>query len=206
MSLLSTHFPDLSDQQLHQFELLTKSLEEWNEKINVISRKDIEHLEERHFIHSLSISKFISFKPGTKIIDVGTGGGFPGLPLAILFPECEFTLIDSIAKKIRVVNELKDLAKLKNVNAYQARAETINDKFDFVVSRAVAAFPKFYGWTKKLISKESYNELPNGIIYLKGGNLKPELASFGKRIQVTPLSEWYKEEWFEEKSIVYLKH
>jgi 16S rRNA (guanine527-N7)-methyltransferase len=206
MNLLSSYFPDLSDQQLDQFKLLAKAVSEWNEKINLISRKDIEHLEERHFIHSLSISKFISFKPGTRIIDVGTGGGFPGLPLAILFPECEFTLIDSTAKKIRVVNELCETSNLKNVNAYQARAETINDKFDFVISRAVAAFPKFYGWTKKLIDKESHNDISNGIIYLKGGDLKPELAGFGKRIQITPLNSWFKEEWFEEKSIVYLKY
>lgn len=206
MSMLSSHFPKLSDQQLNQFELMTKSLIDWNEKINVISRKDVEHLEERHIIHSLSISKFVTFKPGTKIIDVGTGGGFPGLPLAILFPECKFTLVDSIAKKIRVVNEISEAANLKNVVAYQARAENVNDKFDFVISRAVAAFPKFYGWTKKLIKKESFNDISNGIIYLKGGDLKQELAGFGKRIQITPLNSWFEEEWFEEKSIVYLKN
>ncbi|MFC2080160.1 16S rRNA (guanine(527)-N(7))-methyltransferase RsmG [Bacteroidota bacterium] len=205
MKLLKNYFPGLSENQLLQFELLAKSLSEWNEKINVISRKDIIHLEERHFIHSLSISKFVEFKSGTRCIDVGTGGGFPGLPLAIMFPNCNFTLVDSIAKKVVVVNELTDALKLKNVIAYQSRAETIRDQFDFVISRAVAAFPKFYGWTKGMIKKDSFNDIPNGIIYLKGGNMSQELAGFGKRIQITPLNKWYEEEWFQEKSIVYLK-
>lgn len=204
MKLLSKYFPELNTDQLNRFDTLAEALIEWNQKINVVSRKDIDQLEERHILHSLAIAKFISFKSGSKIIDIGTGGGFPGLPLAILFPDCEFTLVDSIAKKIHVVNELANAAKLQNVIAYQTRAENITDKFDFILSRAVTSFPKFYGWTKKMQKKDSFNDKKNGIIYLKGGDLKQELASFGKRVQFSPLNTWLDEDWFNEKGIVYL--
>jgi len=204
MHLINKYFPEIDESQLKQFDLLYEALKDWNEKINVISRKDIEHSEERHFLHSLVIAKFISFQKGTRILDAGTGGGFPGLPLAILFPDCQFTLVDSIGKKIKVVNELAQAANLKNVQASQARAETLTEKFDFVVSRAVTAFPTFYRWTKGLIEADSKNVRRNGIISLKGGNLGSEVAGFGKRIQVMDLRQWYSEEWFESKKLVYL--
>ncbi len=204
MELIKKYFPEISDDQLNQLHTLSTSLKEWNEKINVVSRKDIDKLEERHFLHSLAIAKFINFTPGTSIIDVGTGGGFPGLPLAILFPECSFTLVDSIAKKIKVVNELTVATGLRNVQASQARIESVQDTFDFVVSRAVTAFPQFYRWTAPLISKTSANKLPNGIIYLKGGELSRELSGFGKRVRIEPISQWFDEAWFEEKKVVYL--
>lgn len=205
MELLHKYFPGLSDQQILQFDLLSKNLAEWNEKINVISRKDIKYLEERHILHSLSILKFVHFKPGTNIIDVGTGGGFPGLPLAILLPECNFILVDSIAKKIKVVNALVKTIGLKNVIAYQIRAEAVHDHFEFVISRAVTNFPNFYNWTKNLVGKNQFNDIPNGIISLKGGNLSQEISGFGKRIETKQICEWFSEEWFKEKSIIYLK-
>ena len=204
MELIRKYFPEISEEQLHQLKTLSSSLTEWNEKINVVSRKDIDMLEERHILHSLAIAKFVSFVPGTSIIDVGTGGGFPGLPLAILFPECNFTLIDSIAKKIKVVGELSAATGLRNVKACQARVESVQDKFDFVVSRAVTAFPQFYRWTAPLISGTSANQVPNGMISLKGGNLTQELSGFGKRIRIEPISRWFEEAWFEEKKVVYL--
>ena len=204
MDLVRSYFPEISITQIKQLESLAGELLSWNEKINVVSRKDIGHLEERHILHSLAIAKFISFKPGTTIVDVGTGGGFPGLPLAIMFPECHFTLVDSIAKKIRVVNELSKTTGLKNIEAFQARAEHVSEQFDFVISRAVTAFPQLYRWTKKLVKRESRNDHPNGIISLKGGDLGQEIAGFGKKLTVTELSTWFKEEWFESKKLVYL--
>ncbi len=204
MHLIRKYFPAITDEQSERLRILAESLSDWNEKINVVSRKDISYLEERHILHSLSIARFIQFMPGTKIIDVGTGGGFPGLPLAIMFPECNFTLIDSIAKKIKVVNEIVTATGIENTKAIQVRAETMNETFDFVVSRAVTALPAFYAWTKKLISKQSFNEVPNGIIYLKGGDFSQEISGFGAKVKVHPLHQWFDESWFEEKSIVYL--
>ena len=203
MDLLRKYFPDFSEREIKQFKILSSNLKEWNTKINLISRKDIDLLEERHLLHSLSIAKFIQFNPGTKIIDIGTGGGFPGLPLAIIFPECTFTLVDSIAKKVKVVNELSSALGLKNVNGIWSRAENINEKYDFVVSRAVAAFPQFYNWTKNLLAEGSKNNRKNGIIYLKGGDLSQELAGFGNRIVIEAIKQWFEEEWFHEKKIVY---
>ena len=205
MELIKKYFPGITSGQEQQFRILCEELADWNQKINVISRKDTDNLEERHILHSLAIARFMPFRPGTAVIDVGTGGGFPGLPLAIMFPECRFTLVDSIARKIRVVEELVAATGLQNVVCRQARAETITDRFDFVVSRAVTAFPKFYRWTKNLVTETSQHDLPNGIIYLKGGDLGQELAGFGDRIRIVPVKNFFDESWFEEKKIVYLK-
>ncbi len=204
MELILKYFPDISEQQLRQLSQLEQGLIEWNAKINVISRKEMDQIEERHILHSLAIAKFHAFSKGTRIIDIGTGGGFPGLPLAILFPECSFTLVDSIAKKIRVVDELVQLIGLTNVKTRNCRAESIRDKYDFVVSRAVTAFPIFYNWTKRLVSRRSSSTLQNGIIALKGGNLDEELSDFRNRVMTTPISQWYSDSFFETKSIVYL--
>lgn len=204
MELILRYFPDISKQQLRQFTLLEEGLRDWNSKINLISRKEMDEIVERHILHSLSIAKFHSFNKGSTIIDIGTGGGFPGLPLAIMFPECKFTLVDSITKKIRVVDELVKLTGLKNVKTKNCRAESIRDKFDFVVSRAIAAFPTILHWTKHLVSKRSSNTIQNGIIALKGGDLNEELSDFRNKVMTTPISKWFSEEFFQTKSIVYL--
>ncbi|MEI6275241.1 MAG: 16S rRNA (guanine(527)-N(7))-methyltransferase RsmG [Prolixibacteraceae bacterium] len=204
MELLQKYFPDLSPVQIHQFELLGPLYREWNEKINVISRKDIEELYVHHVLHSLSLAKIIRFRPGTKIIDVGTGGGFPGIPLAILFPESDFTLIDSIGKKIRIVEEVATSLQLVNVVARHNRIQEIKTRYDFVVSRAVTAFPDFVSMVRKNVSPTSNNAMPNGILYLKGGDFTEEISSFKNSVEVFELSKIFSESYFETKKIIYL--
>lgn len=204
MEIIEKYFPGLNSQQKLLFVGLYPVYSEWNAKINVISRKDIESLYERHVLHSLSIAKFIRFSPGTQILDVGTGGGFPGIPLAILFPEVHFHLIDSIGKKIRVVNEVVNALDLKNVTAEQIRAEQLKSKYDFVVSRAVTSLPEFVPWVRKNISNQHRNAIPNGIIYLKGGNLEGELRLFRKSAFVQDLSKYFEEEFFRTKKLVHI--
>lgn len=203
MEEILKQFPNLTDNQIQQFEKLQFLYEDWNSKINVISRKDIDELYTRHVLHSLGIAKILEFKPGSKIMDVGTGGGFPGIPLAILFPEVDFYLIDVIAKKIRVVNEVASALELKNVKAEQKRAELVNQEFDFIVSRAVTNMPDFVSWVNGKIRKNSKHELQNGILYLKGGDLTEELADFKKAEQFN-LSDFFKDDFFETKKVVHL--
>jgi len=202
--IVKKYFPDLTEKQLEQFELLFPLYKEWNEKINVISRKDIDNIMLHHVLHSLAIAKIVDFKPGTEILDVGTGGGFPGIPLAILFPECQFFLVDSIGKKIKVVEEIaKDLGLL-NVQAKHARAEDIDQDFEFVVSRAVTRITPFYYWIHKKISPNHFHPMRNGILYLKGGDLKEELEEFGKKHKLYDLSTIFEEDFFETKKVLYV--
>ncbi|HWY37888.1 MAG TPA: 16S rRNA (guanine(527)-N(7))-methyltransferase RsmG [Bacteroidia bacterium] len=203
--IIFSHFTGLTDGQRQQFLQLEGLYKEWNEKINVISRKDIDELYTRHVLHSLGIAKIISFKAGTKILDVGTGGGFPGIPLAIMFPQCSFHLVDSIGKKITVVREVATALGLKNVKAEQIRAEELKDTYDFVVSRAVTELGTFVKWVRNKFSKQTvFNDLPNGILYLKGGDLEEELKPFKNKITVYELKDHFKEEFFETKKVVYL--
>lgn len=203
MDILLKYFPDLTDEQQLKFSKLYELYLEWNSKINVISRKDIELLYERHVLHSLGIAKIQKFKPGASILDVGTGGGFPGIPLAIMFPETQFYLVDVIAKKIRVVNEVAMALGLDNVRAEQRRAGTFDERFDFIVSRAVTNMPDFVKWVRKNIAKRNDHELANGILYLKGGDLTEELASFPKAVEYH-LSDYFEESFFETKKVVHL--
>ena len=197
------YFPNLTDTQLEQFRKLEVLYKDWNAKINVISRKDIDELYTKHVLHSLGIAKVMAFEPGAKVLDVGTGGGFPGIPLAILFPETDFYLIDVIAKKIRVVNEVAQGLGLQNVKAEQMRAENVKEEFDFIVSRAVTNMPDFYKWVKDKIRKKSNHELKNGILYLKGGDLTEELQDFPKATLYN-LSDFFEDEFFETKKVVHL--
>jgi 16S rRNA (guanine527-N7)-methyltransferase len=203
MEAILKHFPYLTDIQKEQFQQLDSLYHEWNEKINVISRKDIDALYTKHVLHSLGIAKIQSFEPGTFILDVGTGGGFPGIPLAILFPETRFYLIDVIAKKIKVVQAVADALGLKNVKAEQIRAENVKGDFDFIVSRAVTNMPDFVSWVKTKIKKQHKHELKNGILYLKGGDLTEELAAFPKAT-LYDLADFFEDEFFETKKVVHL--
>jgi 16S rRNA (guanine527-N7)-methyltransferase len=202
--VIFSYFPDLTDLQKSQFARLFPLYQEWNEKINVISRKDIDNLYVNHVLHSLGIAKIISFKGGTRILDVGTGGGFPGIPLAILFPDTEFHLVDSIGKKITVVKNVAAGIGLDNVKSEQIRAEQIKGEYDFIVSRAVTRLREFYGWVNRKVKKESRHSLYNGILYLKGGDLNEELDELKRSHQVIELSDYFKEEFFATKKVVYL--
>ena len=203
MDEILKYFPDLTDIQKEQFQKLDALYHDWNEKINVISRKDIDSLYTKHVLHSLGIAKIMKFEPGTYVLDVGTGGGFPGIPLAILFPETRFYLIDVIAKKIRVVQGVVDALGLKNVKAEQIRAENVKGDFDFIVSRAVTNMPDFVSWVKTKIKKQQKHELKNGILYLKGGDLTEELKDFPKATQYD-LADFFEDEFFETKKVVHL--
>lgn len=200
--IILKYFPNLTNQQKSQFQQLEALYKDWNEKINVISRKDIDEFYERHVLHSLGIAKIMEFTDGTKVLDIGTGGGFPGIPLAILFPNVEFTLVDSIGKKITVVNAVAESLGLKNVKAYHERAEKIKDKFHFVVSRAVTQMPVFLRWLKGKFEKEQFNPKHNGVLYLKGGDLGEELA--GIKCEIYNLKDQFEEEFFDTKKVVYL--
>lgn len=203
-TIIEKYFPRLTDKQKQQFAQLGELYATWNAQINVISRADIENLYEKHILHSLAIAKVVDFKDFTEILDVGTGGGFPGIPLAILYPNCQFVLVDSIGKKIKVVNEIVSALGLENIKAEQMRAELVEGEFDFVVSRAVTRLLPFYGWVKGKININNYNKLKNGILYLKGGDLKEELKELGKKSRVFELSDYFTEEFFETKMVVHI--
>jgi 16S rRNA (guanine527-N7)-methyltransferase len=203
-AFIKHYFPEISEEQEEKFTQLGELYAIWNDRINVISRKDMGSFYERHVLHSLGIAKFMSFEPGTKVLDVGTGGGFPGIPLAILYPDCEFVLVDSIGKKIRVVNEVVQALGLGNVTAFHQRAEKTRGKFDFVVSRAVTRMKPFLSWVHNKIEREGFNLLPNGVLYLKGGDLEEELEETKRDYELFDLSTVYKGEFFETKKVVYV--
>lgn len=205
MDLIRKYFPDLNPNQEARFEKLLEIIPELNKKVNVISRKDIGSLEEKHVLHSLSIAKQFQFRSKHRIIDVGTGGGFPGIPLSILFPECQFTLVDSIEKKMGLVKEVIQHLEIQNAGTIRGRMEELNLEAHFVVSRAVTSFPKLHQWTRKLILPGSSHGLANGLISLKGGDLREELKPLGRRVELFPISTWFEESFFSTKMIVYLK-
>jgi 16S rRNA methyltransferase gidB len=204
MNEILEYFPHLTDKQIEQFKALQALYEDWNQKINVISRKDISNLYSHHVLHSLAIAKAINFKDGTTIMDFGTGGGFPGIPLAIMFPNCKFKLIDGTGKKIMVANEVIKAIGITNVVAEHIRGEEEKGKYNFIVSRAVMPLPDLINIVKKNISKEQNNALPNGVIVLKGGNTEGEIHEHKKLAEITPLSNWFKDDWFKEKSLIYI--
>ncbi|MDD6746890.1 MAG: 16S rRNA (guanine(527)-N(7))-methyltransferase RsmG [Paludibacteraceae bacterium] len=203
MNFISDYFK-LTARQAEQFAQLDALYRDWNSKINVISRKDIDNLYEHHVLHSLAIAKWIPFQPDTTILDVGTGGGFPGIPLAIMFPQCQFVLVDSIGKKIKVASEVAKALGLTNVVCKQERVEEEKEKFDFVVSRAVMPLPDLVKLVRKNISNKHRNAIPNGLIVLKGGDLQAEVAPYIKTAEIAPCSKWFKGEWFETKQLIYL--
>jgi len=202
--MLKKYFPNLTEKQLKLYEQAADLYLDWNSKINLISRKDSEHLLERHILHSLGIAKMIEFKPNTLVLDVGTGGGFPGIPLAIMFPQVRFHLVDSIGKKIMVVQDITEKLGLKNVTSEQIRAEEVKGQFDFVVSRAVTRLPVFNKWVRSKIRKKGFNELRNGIVYLKGGDVLDEIKETGRKYKILELSKEFDETFFETKKVVYL--
>ena len=204
MDIILKYFPNLTERQREQLAALLPLYEEWNSQINVISRKDMEHFYEHHVLHSLAIAKVMEFASMTEVLDVGTGGGFPGVPLATMFPDARFTLIDSIGKKIKVVNDVIGRLGLTNSKAMQIRAEQLDGEYDFVVSRAVTTLGEFVPWVKGKISKTQYNKLRNGILYLKGGDLTNELFTFRHKVKTWDISDFFKEEFFETKKVIYL--
>lgn len=203
MELILKYFPDLTEIQIQQFEALEGLYKDWNAKINVVSRKDIDELYLRHVLHSLAIAKVIQFKDNSSILDVGTGGGFPGIPLAIMFPNCQFHMVDSINKKLKVINAVSEAIELTNVKTTHSRVEAIDDTFDFIVSRAVTAMPEFTKWVKGKIAKRQKNDLKNGILYLKGGDLTQELKQY-TNVKAYLLSDYFEEDFFETKKVIYL--
>lgn len=204
INILKKYFPELNEQQLIQLQKLPALYSDWNDKINVISRKDIDNIVIHHLLHSLAVARFIHFKPGTEILDIGTGGGFPGIPLAIIFPECKFTLADSIGKKIKVVNEVATTIGLQNVQGIHTRAESINMQFDFVVSRATAPLDDLVHWSKGKIKKQSNHERKNGLIALKGGDINEEIKLHAKKTTIELLTNYFDEPYFETKKLVYV--
>lgn len=204
MDIILKYFPELTERQREQFAALLPLYEEWNAQINVISRRDMEHFYEHHVLHSLAIAKVMRFASMSEVLDVGTGGGFPGVPLAIMFPDARFTLIDSIGKKIKVVSDVIDRLELTNSTAMQIRAEQLEGEYDFVVSRAVTTLGEFVPWVKKKISKSQYNDLRNGILYLKGGDLTKELFTFRHKVKTWDISDFFNEDFFETKKVIYL--
>ena len=204
MDSILKYFPELTERQKEQFAALLPLYEEWNAQINVISRKDMEHFYEHHVLHSLAIAKVMPFKPMCEVLDVGTGGGFPGVPLAIMYPESRFTLIDSIGKKIKVVHDIVGRLGLTNTKTMQIRAEQLEGEYDFIVSRAVTTLGEFVPWVKRKVSKTQYHPLHNGILYLKGGDLETELAPFRKKVRIWDISDFFDEEFFATKKVIYL--
>jgi 16S rRNA (guanine527-N7)-methyltransferase len=204
MEIIHKYFPNLTADQEKAFSALQALYEEWNAQINVISRKDLDHLYERHVLHSLAIYKFIQFKSGTSVMDIGTGGGFPGIPLAIMMPEVKFLLTDSIGKKIKVVEAVASSIGAKNIRAQHVRSEQVREKFDFVVSRAVAELKELLAWCNVKIKKDQINAVPNGLICLKGGDLGQEFQGLSREIEIYPLSDWFEEEFFQTKKLVYV--
>ena len=207
MEIIQKYFPNLSDTQLKQLSLLGPLYQEWNQKINVVSRKDIDNIYDHHILHSLAIAKIISFKPKATILDLGTGGGLPGIPLAILFPDTKFVLVDGTGKKIRVVNEIIEALGLKNAKGFHMRAEDLKIKFDFVICRAVAKLDKLVAWSARLIKNQQVHSLPNGLITLKGGAVKEEIKELpkGEYTEVFPLSDFFEENYYDEKVAVYVQ-
>lgn len=203
-ALVKKYFPEITELQESQFNQLLPLYKEWNEKINVVSRKDIENLMLHHVLHSLAIAKFLPFRPGTEVLDVGTGGGFPGIPLAILFPETQFLLVDSIGKKIKVVEGVAEALGLSNVQAKHMRAEDVDQDFEFIVSRAVTRLTPFYYWVKNKISPNHFHTQRNGLLLLKGGELTEEIAELGKKVKVADLTSYFQEDFFDTKKLVYV--
>ncbi|GAB2685464.1 16S rRNA (guanine(527)-N(7))-methyltransferase RsmG [Mucilaginibacter koreensis] len=205
IELIQKYFPEITEEQQRQFKYLLPLYQHWNSQINVVSRKDIDLLFERHVLHSLGIAKVMAFVPGTHVLDVGTGGGFPGIPLAVLFPKAQFHLVDSIGKKIKVVEEVADAIGLQNLSAAHTRAEQVPGLFDFIVSRAVTQLKDFYPWIKNKFKKQSHNALPNGLLYLKGGDLTQEITDSGLQVQQYHLKDYFDEEFFDTKQVIYVK-